>query len=252
MPNFEMIAYRSWYGPLRRPFRALSRLLIGGSPRIAMGPLKGLTFSGGELIYRLGVYELHIQYALEGMLRTGQIFYDIGANNGYLSLLGARCVGETGKVFAFEPLPENAARARALMEENQIGNYQLTPKAVASKPGVAEFYLGDDHNAHTPSLIRGRREHAITVDVTTLDQFAEDHPWPNLIKMDIEGAEVMALRGSTELLSSDHPPKWLIEVHSDDNEQDLREILLNHRYHVRELPSPFKHKPYPTHIMAWK
>jgi FkbM family methyltransferase len=252
MSRLELIAYRSWHGPLRKPLRAIARRLIGQNSQVVWGPLKGLRFSGQELIYRLGIYELHVQYALRELLRAGDVFYDVGANNGYFSLLGAQCVGINGIVFAFEPLPQNARRAQMLMAENNIGNYQLVQEAVSNRSGTVEFYLGDDDNPHTPSLMRDRRNRSLTIRTTTLNDFVADHRRPALVKMDIEGAEMMALEGATKLLADANAPNWLIEVHSGEIDQQVRGVLLKHEYQLRTLPAPLPGKQYPNHIVAIK
>jgi hypothetical protein len=117
---------------------------------------------------------------------------------------------------------------------------------------VIEFYLSGDGDAYTPSLIRGRRNRPITVNASTLDDFVVDHRRPDLIKMDIEGAEVMALEGATKLRSGANAPKWLIEVHSSEIDRQVRKILSDHGYSLRLLPAPFPRRPYPTHIIALK
>jgi FkbM family methyltransferase len=226
--------------------------LIKDKSRIAWGPLKGFRFTGGDLACRLGVYELHVQYALSEMLRAGDVFYDVGANTGYLSLLGAGRVGPAGFVYAFEPLPLNAQRVQILMAENGIDHYEVVRYAVSNHRGKIKFYLGEDDNSHTPSIIRGVRTREIGVDAISLDDFVVDHRTPDLIKMDIEGAESVALGGAVRLLTGPTAPKWLIEVHSDQTEREVRKILLDRGYDIRSLPAPFARNPYPTHLIAIK
>jgi hypothetical protein len=125
LPFFEALLYRLWYGPLRQPVRLLARWLGSWQTKIVCGPLKGWRFPGRELVCRLGIYELHVQYTLLELLPPGGVFYDLGANNGYLSLLAASRVGPTGWVYAFEPLPENARRLQELLTVNGIEDYQL-------------------------------------------------------------------------------------------------------------------------------
>lgn len=248
MSRLELIAYRSWYGPFRRPLRAVARRLTKKSSRIVWGPLKGLQFTGQELVCKMGIYEMHVQYKLKDLLKEGDVFYDIGANNGYLSLLGARCVGPNGMVYSIEPLPQNSRRLQLLMDENRVENCQLIEKAVSNRSGTTELYLGDDH--YTPSLIRGRRSRVMNVSVMTLDDIAIDHRWPDLIKLDVEGAEVMALEGAKKILASAKAPKWLIEVHSKETDREVRKILIDHGNRLCTLPAPFSRKQYPVHVIA--
>jgi hypothetical protein len=128
----------------------------------------------------------------------------------------------------------------------------LAQTAISNKSGALEFYLGSDNDPYTPSLIRDRRSQTIEVEVTTLDEFTSSHRRPDVIKMDIEGAEVMALEGASILLVGDSAPRWLIEVHSDETDRGVKNTLSENGYQLRTLASPFHHKPYPKHVIAWK
>lgn len=127
----DVITYKLWYGRFRRLFRAILRRLIGyrTQAQIRFGPLKGYYFvdDGYPSPYSLGIYELHVQYAILNTLTNGDVFYDVGAHFGFLSLLAAKIVGPEGHVYAFEPLPENAKRVLQLMAANNISNYTLIP-----------------------------------------------------------------------------------------------------------------------------
>lgn len=251
MSRLDMMIYRAWYGPLRRPVRAIARR-IAGEARIVLGPLKGRFFRGKELVCRMGIYELHVQYLIRDLLDPGDVLYDIGANNGYLSLLGAQCTGPTGRVFSFEPLPANGDRINALMNENRMTNFELVRMAVSNSAGEMEFFIGGDEDPYTPSLIRDRRSRSIKVMVTTIDEFVAGNPAPDLIKMDIEGAEVMAVKGADRLLASPSAPKLLIEVHSQEIDQEISSILRNHGYTLKTIRAPFDRRPYPNHLLATK
>lgn len=76
----------------------------------------------------------------------------------------------------------------------------------------------------------------LEVATTTLDTYASKHPMPQLVKMDIEGAEVAALRGATKLLSSTDGPTLLISTHSADLESSVKELLVEAGYTVANLP----------------
>ena len=81
--------------------------------------------------YWLGTYEPELQEAVRKLVKPGEVIYDVGANIGYVSLLLAKAAGETGKVYAFEALPENAERWRKNMELNGMDSRLcLIPKAV--------------------------------------------------------------------------------------------------------------------------
>jgi len=229
----------------------MARRVLRGQPQILLGPLKGRHYKKAELPFSLGIYELHIQLAVVDALAGGDVFYDVGANNGYLSLLGAQRVGPNGFVYAFEPLPPNISLLQELMSENGIDNYKLVPHAISNVSGAVDFYFGDS-NA-TPSLISGNRDQRLSILTTTLDQFAAEYRWPNVIKMDIEGAEVMALEGASKLLASDRAPSWIIEIHSREIEHSVNDLLVSNGFHINALLPPYPNpKLYPRQILAWK
>lgn len=263
----ETLLHNAWHGPWRRPVRSIFHRLNLSLPLIASGPLRGWQFAGPEAPCRLGIYELEMQRCLMERLRPGETVYDLGANNGFLSLLAAVCVGEEGLVCSFEPLPANAARIDKLMIINGISGTgrqqrEVTPRqitvrmAVAERCGSSRFFVsavaeaGVGASGYTPSLIRRGRTEEIEVETTTLDNFAATHRGPDLVKMDIEGAEVMALTGARRLLAERPPRTWLIEVHSAELDRGVREILGENGYTVTELPERWRRKEYPRHLLG--
>ena len=89
--------------------------------------------------YWLGVYEMPVQKCLARELGPGDVFYDIGANAGFFSLLGSKCVGEKGHVFAFEPLPENIGAVRSQVQVNNLTNCTVVEAAVSDSVGHVRF-----------------------------------------------------------------------------------------------------------------
>ncbi|MFM8392902.1 MAG: FkbM family methyltransferase [Acidobacteriota bacterium] len=188
MSMLDSILYHAWYGPLRRPLRPVLHRILPRRNRVISGPLRGSHFDGPETSCRLGIYELQIQRTLRRLLRAGDVVYDLGANNGYLSLLAARCVGDDGHVYSFDPLPVNISRISTLMATNRIEHQETVPNAVADRGGIEQLYLSGDSDTYTASLIRQDRRHELRVGVITLDEFIASHRRPDLVKMDVEGA----------------------------------------------------------------
>jgi FkbM family methyltransferase len=182
------------------------------------------------------------------------VVYDLGANNGYLSLLAARCVGDDGHVYSFDPLPVNVSRITSLMAANQIEHQETVPNAVADRAGLEQLYLTGEADTYTASLIRQERPHEMMVGVTTLDEFIASHRRPDLVKMDVEGAEMLILLGASKLLSDELPwltPRyWLIEVHTPQLEGEVTARLARHGYQIEPLEDRYARKPYPRHILA--
>ncbi|HSF31081.1 MAG TPA: FkbM family methyltransferase [Candidatus Tectomicrobia bacterium] len=157
-----------------------------------------------EKFYWTGTHETAVQLAIVHTLKPGMTFWDIGAHIGFFSLLASRCVGDSGHIHAFEPLPPNRQRLLAAIDKNGSTNITVHDMALAATHGEALFY------AHGSSLMwtlvpgRGERE-GMTVPCCTLDEMAQSLPLPNLIKIDAEGAEVDILRSGTQFLAAQRP-----------------------------------------------
>lgn len=201
--------------------------------------------------YWLGSYELPVQKCLARELRPGDVFYDIGANAGFFSLIGSKCVGEEGHVFAFEPLPENILTIRNQLELNNITNTTVVEAAVSDSVGEVELCEGPDTSTAHIKLPRDNRRPARSVKAISLDKFAINERPPDFIKMDIEGAELRALQGGQKLLNGDNPPKLLIELHGKAIAQDVCSILQRQSYYFCTLElNRIDSIPLPSHVLA--
>jgi FkbM family methyltransferase len=186
--------------------------------------------------YWIGIYEMQIQQALVRELKNGETFYDIGANAGFFSVLAARLVGSVGRVFAFEPLPENIESLEAQFSINSLNQCQSVPKAISNCSGTVSLILGDNNSMGRLAAAGNTKSmKALMVESTTLDEFIQDNAPPNLIKMDIEGFETEALLGASKMLASSRSPKLLIELHGDDKAQQVEEILSGYGYRLADL-----------------
>jgi FkbM family methyltransferase len=162
-----------------------------------------------------GTWEPGVTHLFESLLQPGMVVVDAGAHIGYFSLLAARRVGPTGKVFAFEPAPSNFG---LLVKNIEINGYRniIMPvrKAILDKTGTTNLLLRPDsvgHSIHPETL--GKGETVVEVEATTLDDFFAAQRWPavHLVKMDIEGAEPAAFRGMTELLERNRTLYVIVE-----------------------------------------
>lgn len=184
--------------------------------------------------YWIGHYEFPIQDALKERLKTGDTFFDVGANAGFFTLIASRLVGPTGKCIAFDPSPENASCISEQVLLNGFQNCTVVQEAIADSQGEADFYFA------TPGSPEGRLgsgqdgEQEIKVKTATLDDACQRFGAPAFVKMDIEGGEALALRGASQLLREARP-SWLIELHSDECERDVREILSAAAYDFLDL-----------------
>jgi FkbM family methyltransferase len=203
----------------------------------------------------VGLYELDTLRLIRRLLRPGDHFADCGANIGYFTLAAAAAVGPTGRVDAFEPDPLNRERLqRHLAANGAPPHVRVHPIALSDTAGQATLYhptqAGRNHGE--ASLFRPADGDVTPYTVLTdrLDEVLEKPP--HLIKMDIEGAELAAIRGMTRLLKA-HPPMLIIEHNPEsaaaaghragDLLRALRETEPRYRaywagWRLREMPTP--------------
>jgi len=160
--------------------------------------------------YVLGTSEIPVQQALSAHLRPGDVFYDIGANVGFFSLLAARLVGSSGAVCAFEPVAENAATVRQNAALNDLKNVRIVEVAVGSEPGVAEFLLTEWDGGGTLAISAVQATEPVsrrTVPVDPLDDLIVDQhlPRPSFVKIDVEGVEMQVFEGMSRTLAESMP-----------------------------------------------
>ncbi len=163
-------------------------------------------------------YERKESKFIRRYLKPGMIFFDVGSNVGYYTLLAAPIVGKNGKVHAFEPVSEQHADLRANVERNQLQNVVPERLIITDRAGTMEINLGSEDNAGTASVNLVYRENRPTerVDCTTLDDYLRARGVTRLdvLKIDVEGHEPFVLRGMTETLRKLRP-LLLVEVRGD-------------------------------------
>ena len=148
-----------------------------------------------------------MQFILD-YLRPGDAFIDVGANVGLYTLLALSAVGEEGCVHAFEPNPEVASRLRESLKLNGAKNVFVHEMGLSDSTGTAGFSKGeDDCTAH----IVAAGASGAQVKVERLDHVLEEIPVA-MIKLDIEGYEIFAIRGASKWTEHGNPPVMLIEI----------------------------------------
>jgi len=233
--------------------------LIPDGPRmlpIVSGPLRGRLFCANTRVrphYHLGCYERRVARVLTEILTPGCVAYDIGANCGYLALvmgLQVRRSGADGHVYAFEPSPT----AFRMLAANSLLSRDLpvhvNQLALSDAVGVEAFssyvfdlvsQLGDHSLQHADAqVIRVRTE---TPDYRVAEYALEP---PDLVKIDVEGAEIRVLKGMASVLASCRP-RLLIETHSPELEAEVLSMLSALSYKSRvigtEVPKQFLFTP---------
>jgi FkbM family methyltransferase len=208
-----------------------------------------------ELGYSNGDYEPWLQELLRAQLRPGDCFYDIGAHTGFFAMIASKFLTPSGKIVAFEPDPDNAANLRANLEKNSITQVIVVQAAVWSSAGHLTFQRALENSNRTQGQImtdRNARLEQIAIPSVQLDEFVftEGHPAPQLIKMDIEGAEWEALQGARHLLER-AKPKLLCEVHHPEQMRQIQEYLQHFDYLVEEWKPIHQHYADYRQLYLW-
>lgn len=147
---------------------------------------------------------------LESIVSAGDVVVDAGANIGIYSQFLSRCVGATGVVHAFEPAPENFKRLQSAARK--LANVRLSQAAVGECSGKAKLYLSDKLNVDHRTYATGEDPRRIvSIDIVALDDYFKPGQRVDLIKMDIQGYELQALRGANRVLADNPTAKLLLE-----------------------------------------
>jgi len=191
--------------------------------------------------------EPHVRNWLTDQLRPGSVFFDIGAHHGWMSMWALPLVGKDGAVHSFEPSPANLAILEWHRNINRFADWTIVPKAVSwEDTAAARLFLIDSGDSPMNSLtagvpgtplMKGRDITTIPIQTVTLDTYcAETRTRPDLVKIDVEGAEGLVLQGARKLLSESHPtlilavhPYWLPRGQSP---AQIRELLAAQGYAV--------------------
>jgi FkbM family methyltransferase len=233
------IVYR--VSQLRRRSALFRRITSGfrdavavGDHTIMHGVAKGLRINAtaAPAQYVLGTVDLGVQVAMQRLCRQGWICYDVGANVGFCSLLLGRLVSPSGTVLAFEPDPANYAWLQHNITLNPSLSITAKRLALGKRDGYGDMvhvrsstqrkvlYAEHVDNAADPqSLIPVRRADALIN--------SEAIPPPDLIKIDVEGAELEVIEGMDALLRTKRPV-LICEMHG--NLLEMKRLLSEYGY----------------------
>jgi len=147
---------------------------------------------------------------LRKILFQGAVVVDVGANIGIYSEFLSRCVGPTGLVHSFEPSPDNFRRLSAAI--GHLSNVRLTLAAVGERSGECKLYISDKLNVdHRAYKADGDSRRAVPTEMVALDDYFKPGQRVDLIKMDIQGYELHALRGAQRVLQENPDINLLLE-----------------------------------------
>lgn len=142
-----------------------------------------------------------MRFLRDRILAPGDVVIECGAHHGCTAVLIANWIGTAGRVYTFEALPRNWDIIQRNIDQNRLRNVTLVRKAIGAKPG--SIVVNNASNA-TVGASFGTK-----VEMTAIDRYA--HLNPTVLKIDVEGYEVEALKGAAQVLSS--APKLAIEIH---------------------------------------
>ncbi len=186
---------------------------------------------GGNHGCWLGSYERPEVGAFLARVAPGMTIWDIGAHAGYFTLASARRVGRGGRVVAIEPLPGNFSFLQRNVEANGLANVTTVNAAVCDRHG-GQAGFDDAHSSYGGRLSADGR---IVVNTVSIDGALGDGlPQPDVVKMDVEGAEGSALAGAAGLLAA-RRTQWMIALHGHAAADAVFGALAAHGYRTVSL-----------------
>jgi FkbM family methyltransferase len=171
--------------------------------RLLIDPAKD---KGVELaLFLQGTYEEGTVHFLQQALKPGDTFLDIGANIGWMTLVGARAVGQEGRVIAIEANPHTLPILQHNVELNQANCVEIYGVAVSDEPGTARLFENWNVNRGGASLLAQDDTPGIEVQVETLDRLFDPETPLAVVKIDVEGLEPQALKGGSHWFAKQQP-----------------------------------------------
>lgn len=134
-------------------------------------------------------------------IKKGNVVLDIGAHIGYYTIIFSELVGPEGKVYAFEPHPKNFQLLKKTVETNNLTNVEIFQNIVSDKNQSVDFYLSKLDSIGNRMFVSDDADTKIKIDSITIDEFLKNRNGKiDFIKMDIQGAEVLAIDGMKNTL----------------------------------------------------
>lgn len=207
--------------------------------RVLVGPGRGHRFEAPplSLVYRvrnrgsvaLGRYEPEVTAFLAKRLPSCRTFFDVGANTGYYTRIALNLMGPEGRVVAFEPDPKAAGCLRQTFSDSRL---TVREEALGCKDhdAVLERREGLASRIRDESIAGSGYANGTDVRVRSLDGLIESDqmPSPDLLKIDVEGGEMLVLEGMRRLLQ--RRPAVVVECHSMSLLRDVLDLLIGDRY----------------------
>lgn len=181
------------------------------------GVLKGFQIcieDKGQYQYIKAPYEPYVCDVIERIVKPGWICADVGAHIGYITLLLGKVVGKNGKVISFEVVPKNAKLLRKNVELNNFTDRVIVEKLAVTDGANDKVKLSQGRSSFESKVQGDESTSSTDIQAISLDNYFHDYKRLDLIKMDIEGGEVLAVKGMKRLLAITQPV-LILEIHKN-------------------------------------
>lgn len=210
-------------------------------------------------LYMFGIWEPHMTWWLQGRLRPGDTFIDVGANIGYYSVLASQLVGDGGRVVAIEASPAFHRKLQQQVRINGCENIRAVNGAVSDERRMLTFVLASSANMGANSIVPydGPAESSFEIEALPLSEIltAAEIDSARVIKIDVEGAEGPVVRGLAPMLDKLRPDAEItVEVTPErmaqlgDSVGELLATMREHGFHVYRLANDYAPESYPAAI----
>lgn len=167
-----------------------------------------------------GIYQEDVILAIQALAKKGDVVFDVGGHHGLMAIVAGRVVGPEGNVISIEPNPWSRAELENNLKLNQALNVLVVPLAFSDKAGEVSFFAQQGTASWNSSLFNrfigeGYTVKELKIPADTMDAYVNRSGYvPKVIKIDVEGAEFLVLKGAQETIRS-HRPILIMEFNPD-------------------------------------
>lgn len=187
---------------------------------VSYGDLTNILYTSQHLVHYNQGFEYNTLNLFESYLKKDSIFLDVGANIGLFTLIASKTIGKEGKIYSFEPNPIIYKIFVENLKINNINNVLYFNKGLSDKEEKSYLIIPDDikaqyGDAYSYVSSNKKNEKNFNIELTTIDSFMEENNLKKLdiIKIDIEGGELICLKGAEKLLDSINKPIIIFEAY---------------------------------------
>lgn len=192
------------------------------------------------------IFGLHDEYELirelDNQLTTNSVFYDVGANVGFFTLLTSN-ISKNGRVIAFEPFPSNLFYLKEHLSMNNVKNVEIIESALSDSSGTTNFFIHGEGHGNITGDIYEFKEKPIKVPKNTIDELVAKNeiPPPDFVKIDVDGGELLVLKGANNTIG-EYKPTLFIETHTEELLKECCNFLKEYNYNLDLLKIEGKSK----------